>query len=62
GGYRGEDSLFAFKARFSPLRAEFHIGRAVHDEAVMRELTETAQTAGKAEKDTAFFPPYRSGR
>jgi len=61
GGYRGEDSLFAFKARFSPHRADFHIGRAVHDEAIVDELTAVARE-NDVTGDGDFFPPYRSRR
>jgi serine/alanine adding enzyme len=56
GGAGGhEDSLFAFKQRFSPygLR-EFWVGKAVHDEHAYRELS------GDAELDLdGFFPAYR---
>jgi Acetyltransferase (GNAT) domain len=57
GGAGGhEDSLFAFKHRFSPdgLR-EFWTGRAVHDEHAYRELS------GGSEVDfDGFFPAYRA--
>jgi hypothetical protein len=57
GGAGGrEDSLFAFKCRFSPdgLR-EFWTGKAVHDEGAYRRLS------GGAEIDyESFFPAYRS--
>jgi hypothetical protein len=62
GGYRGADSLMEFKSRFSPLRAGFFVGRAVHDAAVVAELTRLAQAAGAALADPQFFPPYRSRR
>ncbi|HPQ70219.1 MAG TPA: GNAT family N-acetyltransferase [bacterium] len=61
GGYRGNDSLFAFKANFSPHRADFVIGRFTHDERVVAELTRLAHEAGQAPAAN-FFPPYRSGR
>jgi len=61
GGYRGDDSLFAFKANFSPKRADFVIGRFTHDAGVVAELTRLAHEAGQA-PTTNFFPPYRSGR
>lgn len=58
GGGAGakEDSLFAFKERFSPQgRREFWVGKLVHDEATYRRLT------GGAEVDLAgFFPAYRN--
>jgi len=62
GGYRGEDSLFAFKALFSPHRAAFYVGQVVHDAAVVAELTHLAQAAGVMAEDPLFFPPYRSAR
>ncbi len=51
----GEDSLFAFKRRFSPDDLfEYWIGKAVHDEDAYRRLT------GCAEIDLdGFFPAYR---
>jgi Acetyltransferase (GNAT) domain len=62
GGYRGEDSLFAFKAHFSKNRAPFFVGRATHDHPVVDELTQVAHAAGAGPADPVFFPPYRSGR
>jgi hypothetical protein len=62
GGYRGRDSLHEFKARFSPERATFYVGRAVHDADAVARLTELAAAAGQAPADPNFFPPYRSRR
>ena len=55
GGAGGEDSLFAFKQRFSPEgRREFWVGKLVHDEEAYRRLS------GGAEIDyDGFFPAYR---
>ena len=57
GGGAGakEDSLFAFKERFSPgSRREFWVGKLVHDEEAYRRLS------GGAEIDYGgFFPAYR---
>ena len=57
GGGAGakEDSLFAFKQRFSPeSRREFWVGKAVHDEGAYSSLS------GDAEIDLpGFFPAYR---
>ena len=55
GAGGGEDSLFAFKQRFSPEgRREFWVGKLVHDEAAYRRLS------GGAEIDLdSFFPAYR---
>jgi serine/alanine adding enzyme len=56
GGAGGrEDSLFAFKQRFSPNGArEFWVGKAVHDEDAYCRLS------GNAEIDLGFFPAYRA--
>jgi serine/alanine adding enzyme len=61
GGYRagGEDELFRFKSGFSPLRARFHYGRAVH----LREPYELAQARRAAAgpgAESGFFPAYRA--
>jgi serine/alanine adding enzyme len=58
GGGAGakEDSLYAFKQRFSPEgRREFWVGKLVHDEDAYRRLS------GGAEIDyESFFPAYRA--
>lgn len=58
GGGAGakEDSLFAFKQRFSPNgRREFWVGKLVHNEEAYRRLS------GGADVDIAgFFPAYRA--
>lgn len=57
GGAGGEeDSLLAFKQRFSPGgKREFWVGKAVHDEVTYRRLT------GRGEIDhEGFFPAYRA--
>ena len=58
GGGAGakEDSLFAFKQRFSPNgRREFWVGKLVHDEEAYRRLSGSADIGG-----AGFFPAYRS--
>ena len=58
GGGAGakEDSLFAFKQRFSPGgRREFWIGKLVHDEDAYHRLS------GDAQIDlSGYFPAYRT--
>jgi hypothetical protein len=58
GGGAGatEDSLYAFKQRFSPEgRREFWVGTLVHDQEAYRRLS------GRAEIDyEGFFPAYRA--
>ena len=61
GGYHagGDDELLRFKAGFSPLRARFHYGRAIH----LRESYELAQARRAAAgpgADSGFFPAYRA--
>jgi len=57
GGAGGtEDSLFAFKERFSPSsRREFWVGKAVHDENAYRRLS-----GGAGIDYDGFFPAYRA--
>jgi len=61
GGGRGarEDSLFAFKKRFSPLRYPFHTGRWVLDQDAYRILVADQSGTGPA-AGSDFFPAYRS--
>jgi hypothetical protein len=57
GGAGGaEDSLFAFKERFSPSnRREFWVGKVVHDENAYRRLS-----GGAGIDYDGFFPAYRA--
>ena len=64
GGGRGgkEDSLFAFKARFSARRHAFHTGRWILEPRLYRELVE-ARWRGLGSCDSTgegFFPAYRA--
>lgn len=43
GGYRGEDSLFHFKASFSPDTAEFYVAKTVYKDDDYRELSDEAE-------------------
>jgi lipid II:glycine glycyltransferase (peptidoglycan interpeptide bridge formation enzyme) len=55
GGARSEDSLFAFKQRFSPEgRREFWVGKLVHDDEAYRSLS-----GGAVIDYDGFFPAYR---
>src|SRR6185503_5168603 len=60
GGGRGgqDDSLLAFKSRFSDRRHVFHTGRWILDEQAYRELA--AARPGAAAHSTDFFPAYRA--
>ena len=65
GGGRGgrEDSLFAFKARFSPRREPFSIGRWVLDEAAYARVAETSAGLAEPRRSAAnpdYFPVYRA--
>jgi hypothetical protein len=62
GGVGGvEDSLFQFKARFSPHRGEFFTYRLVVDEAKHATLNQAAEAVRGAElaPTLEFFPAYR---
>lgn len=62
GGVGGaEDSLFHFKAGFSPLRGEFYTYRVVVDEPKYAMLTQAAQSVRGADVAAPgdFFPVYR---
>jgi hypothetical protein len=66
GGGRGgrEDSLLAFKGRFSPRRHTFHTGRWVLDPPSYAELVERrtrlAAARGLEADDPGWFPAYRA--
>jgi len=61
GAYQPGDGIFRFKANFSPLRAQFHTYRRVHDADAYSVLTRawTAQHGGLT-PSADFFPSYRS--
>jgi hypothetical protein len=62
GGHGGrEDSLFLFKAGFSPLRAEFRTFRMVLDEEKYASLEERWREScvGGSSDGSGFFPAYR---
>jgi len=66
GGGRGgrEDSLFEFKARFSPRRHAFHTGRWILiPDAYEDLLADRSRTLGDEQRSTldpAWFPAYRA--
>jgi len=61
GGFRagGDDELLRFKAGFSDLRARFHMGRCVHDEAAYAAAVARRAAAGGGDPG-GFFPAYRA--
>jgi hypothetical protein len=59
GGFRDGDELFRFKAGFSPERAEFHIGRAVHLPAEYERAVRAHEADGPID-DPTWFPAYRA--
>lgn len=64
GGYSAsEDSLFKFKAGFSPCTAEYHVGKVIHDTNKYVELVTGALGDKKREAFDSinFFPAYRLG-
>jgi ribosomal protein S18 acetylase RimI-like enzyme len=65
GGGRGgrDDSLLAFKRRFSPQSHRFSVGRWVLDTEAYARLTSTwrkTRDARSAGADASYFPAYRS--
>jgi hypothetical protein len=60
GGRAGkEDSLFAFKARFSPARHAFHTGRWILEPRLYREFVATRYRS-LGDCDEEYFPAYRA--
>jgi hypothetical protein len=61
GGGKGgnNDSLFSYKAGFSPNRHPFHTWRLVTDPDAYRELVRHARPGADPEDLTATFPSYR---
>ncbi len=67
GGVGGrDDSLLAFKRRFSPQSHRFSVGRWVLDPAAYADLAESWRKrlteAGGIDEDPSYFPLYRSPR
>ena len=66
GGGRGgsEDSLFAFKSRFSRRRHAFHTGRWVLDRVAYQELVAARERwlakAGRSTASPGWFPAFRA--
>ncbi len=62
GGYSSSnDSLFKFKAGFSPYTGEYHVGKVIHDGKKYAEMVTQALGRNKKEdiESTGFFPAYR---
>lgn len=63
GGLKGEDSLFQFKAKFSPGRSRFFIGRRIHLPDAYRDLCVERMKALESDAEAFFaqtwFPLYR---
>ena len=60
GGRAGkEDSLFAFKARFSPSRHAFHTGRWILEPRLYRDFVAT-RSCSLGACDEGYFPAYRA--
>lgn len=60
GGRAGEDSLFQFKAKFSPQRKDFFIGRRIHLPDVYENLCRSTGLDPEAPPEGARFPLYRN--
>lgn len=61
GGYRGEDSLYKYKSKFSQHgQIPFYIGKKIHHPEVYRRLEAIRMQKGNFDPTTSFFPSYRS--
>lgn len=61
GGFQPEDSLFRFKASFSPNRTPFYTGNVIHNHEFYQYLCARRVIAKEqVATDTHFFPSYRS--
>lgn len=61
GGYGPDDGILRFKASFSPLRAQFHVGKRVRLPDAYAELCSAWRGhAGIEGEASDFFPPYRA--
>jgi len=61
GGVQGQDSLFKFKASFSPLRKTFCVGNVIHDQEYYQYLCDLKLAAESNQPlDVQFFPFYRA--
>ncbi len=61
GGYQGNDSLFKFKASFSPLRAPFYIGSVIHNSELNQYLNKIrCKLESERPVEGDFFPVYRT--
>jgi lipid II:glycine glycyltransferase (peptidoglycan interpeptide bridge formation enzyme) len=65
GGYKANDNVLRFKATFSPLRAQFYVGKVVMNDYYYKYLTIRKQAAEGItilDPDREFFPEYRIQR
>jgi hypothetical protein len=60
GGYQAGDELFRFKSGFSPLRASFYIGRAVHNDEAYEWACAARERPGTQPAAAGYFPAYRA--
>ncbi|MBW1952456.1 MAG: GNAT family N-acetyltransferase [Deltaproteobacteria bacterium] len=60
GGYQPNDTLFKFKASFSPCQTHYYIGKVIHDTKYYQFLkTRRLAAGGNSANDSDFFPEYR---
>jgi len=60
GGYQPNDSLFKFKASFSPQQEQYYIGKVIHHPEYYQYLnTRRLAARGDSANDLEFFPEYR---
>jgi serine/alanine adding enzyme len=63
GGRKGEDSLFRFKAKFSPDRQNYYLGKIIHLSGTYAKLCERMNDFDSVEREQlgpmGWFPYYR---
>lgn len=61
GGLRPDDSLFRFKATFSPYTADFYVGHRVFEHKRYAELEQARRAAAPGRSlQSGYFPAYRA--
>lgn len=60
GGYKGEDSLYKYKKKFSETgQVPFYIGKKIHDVETYEQLKKIRSHDNDYDSNSSFFPIYR---
>ena len=60
GGYKGEDSLYKYKKKFSETgQVPFYIGKKIHDVEAYEQLKKMRSSDDDYDPNSSFFPIYR---